>query len=120
MAEELLAKLLSEDIATRCTHLAADPYQTWNVFIADGNWRCNECYVYYCANELTGSLSDMEEFTCDICRRYALATIAPLIIRIDIFALRGGACGRCFDTYGDTGEYDTDVGIGGTDRASEG
>lgn len=102
MAQTLLTKLMSADTATRCAHLTPGPYQTWNVFIADGNWRCNECYAYYRANELAGSLSAVEEFTCDICRRYAPATIAPLVIRIDMFVLRGAACGRCFDTYGDT------------------
>jgi hypothetical protein len=97
LANELLDRLLTN--GARCGHLGADPYQTWNTFIAVGDWRCNECFLYFAQN-LPGSLTPMEEHTCDLCRRFAPTTLSPLVMRIDFFVMRGAACSRCFDTYG--------------------
>ncbi len=97
LARALLDRLLSN--GARCDHLAAEPYQTWNTFIAVGDWRCNECYTYF-ERKLPGSLAPMEDYTCDLCRRFAPTSLSPLVFRLDFFVMRGAACSRCFDTYG--------------------
>jgi hypothetical protein len=80
-----------------CSHLIADPYQTWNVLIAEGGWRCDQCWAYLSSDVTDGyRLDPIEDFTCDLCRRYAPKSLTALVLRVDMFVMRGGACGSCF------------------------
>ncbi len=83
-----------------CGHLIADPYQTWNVLIAEGGWRCDQCWAYLSEAVKSGvRLDPVEDFTCDLCRRYTPKTIGPMVLRVDTFVMRGGVCSSCSERY---------------------
>ena len=83
-----------------CDHLVVDPFQTWNVLIADGRWRCDQCNAYFHQSVQEGfNLGELEEFTCDVCRRYTPMTLGPMVLRVGIFVMTGGVCGRCAARY---------------------
>ncbi|GLY27420.1 hypothetical protein [Kineosporia sp. NBRC 101731] len=94
--EQRIAELLSPPVPV-CEHLESDPDQVWSTFIAHADWKCDACWEQERQEVLrTGTKFDaIEEFTCDLCRRYAPKSIAKLVIRHGIFLLRGGACARC-------------------------
>ena len=99
MAETILDRLMPSDKV--CSHLMSNPAQVWNTFIADGNWKCDQCWAYQVDRiRKTGPVLDsVEEFTCDLCRRYSPTSIEPLLIRNGPFVMNGGTCRRCRELY---------------------
>lgn len=96
----LLERLIGDTPST-CSHLRIEPLQTWYTLIADGAWKCAECWAYFGRDIQEGfTLGFVEEQTCDLCRRYSPSGLNPLVIRIDIHVMTGGACRRCFSKYG--------------------
>jgi hypothetical protein len=95
--------LLDEKIATarsRCGHLDASPVQTWNIFLWNHTWRCDECMFRFAMEHRDRPLlSPLEENTCDYCRRYSPIYLRPTISRISTFVLYGSACRRCARTF---------------------
>jgi hypothetical protein len=109
-SESIATRILDEltppyNVAQPCPHLITDPYQTWNVLIAEKRWRCDQCWAYFEERIREGfRLNPIEEFTCDICRRYASKTLGPMVLRVDTFVVRGGVCGGCADRYQSRGD----------------
>ncbi|MFG3091641.1 hypothetical protein ACGGAI_28870 [Streptomyces antibioticus] len=89
--------LLDAKVAlSRCGHLQSDPAQTWNSYIADSEWRCDQCFAYLQESILKGEagFDEDEERTCDHCRQLSEA-LEPVVIRIDHFFMIGGVCAGC-------------------------
>lgn len=107
VAQAIAEKLLPEHgpVAT-CGHLQADPMQIWNVQIAEGVWRCDECAMRHFERLQREGLwlGPIEEFTCDLCRRYISSELTPVVLRVDNLILRGGICTRCAGQYGADGD----------------
>jgi hypothetical protein len=96
-ANNLLDKRLATAAIKACGHLKANPVQTWNLFLWDDGWRCDECNFRFLGAVHNGAyrLSGLEEQSCDFCRRYAPTTLAPIVMRIDIYVIHGAMCRRC-------------------------
>lgn len=104
-AVDVLSQLDPNDENVRvCDHLHAHPMQPWNIFIAKRSWKCDQCWAYAVKDMMDGvrigkNLGPVEEFTCDLCRRYSPNTLVPLLMRIDIFVMHGAVCQRCQVKY---------------------
>ncbi|MGQ4432170.1 hypothetical protein [Streptomyces sp. SAS_260] len=90
----------------RCAHLRAVPLQPMFLLMPTDLWRCRDCVAAYAANPL--QLTDVEENTCDNCRRHFPgqgASFTPFVFRQDLLMLQGSACDECtasFETKGVT------------------
>jgi hypothetical protein len=100
--KDWLVKFLDKKLeeGSPCDHLRVQPAQTWNMSLGDPGWLCEECMLRRHQDLFAGRwrLSAIEDFTCDICRRY-VRDILPLVLRVDIYVMRGGCCQRCYGKY---------------------
>jgi hypothetical protein len=94
----------------RCRHIDARPVQPVFLNVSEGVWRCRRCVGDH-ALELTAalaagwSLGPIEEFTCDMCRRYVGRELVPLTIRQDFWVIDLAICQRCQDFAANNGAH---------------
>lgn len=110
-ANRLLDKRLATSVIKTCGHLKAVQLQTWNLFLWDDTWRCDECNLRFLESLWRGAfrLSLLEEYSCDFCRRYAPTSLTPVVMRIDIFVIQGAMCRRCGPEWGYKGEVEVNT-----------
>lgn len=84
----------------RCAHIARRPMQPWFLTVWEGTWRCRRCAVM--ASRV--HLSQIEEGTCDLCRRYVRPErLTPTVLRSDIWILTLATCPACVRRIQDAG-----------------
>ena len=81
--------------APRCEHLMARPVQPWTMALPWGEWYCNTCAPKFAAANRGKWLGDLEEFTCDRCRRYVSGELQVTIVRQDMWVIVLSMCRRC-------------------------
>src|SRR5262249_36026360 len=95
---ELLDTLCGAD-APRCRHLIDRPVQMWILALPDRTWRCRGCAGSHVDRHRGRWLGDLEEFTCDRCRRYLPSQVlTPTILRQDMWVIVGSLCSACTTT----------------------
>ncbi len=98
MKERFLGHL-DEKLASakgRCPHLTSNPAQTWNIFMWNDRWRCDECHLRFATDcQRQSPLAPIEDLSCDYCRRYSPTYLKPTVSRVGTFLLYGAACRRC-------------------------
>ena len=101
LSYEILDRLMPHNEGRTCPHLRENRMQTWTCLIAEGVWRCEQCWAYHQVNIARGQsgLTTLEEHTCDLCRRYAPNSLSPLVLRINHCVMHGGACNRCMEHH---------------------
>jgi hypothetical protein len=88
----------------RCSHLEARPVQVWMLTLPFPGWRCRPCMTNFAARmraemRLGRSLGQVEEHTCDRCRRYLPSEkLMPAILRQDMWIVVGSLCTTCTAT----------------------
>lgn len=100
--KDLLDQRLSTSPMKVCGHLGSRPAQTWNLFLWNEMWRCDECDLRFSESIRTGafSLNPIEDNSCDFCHRYAPMTLMPSVMRVGIYIMRGAMCRRCAREWG--------------------
>jgi hypothetical protein len=101
-ANRFLDERLSTSPVKACGHLTSKPIQTWNLFLWNDMWRCDECLLRFSESVRHGAfrLTALEDYSCDFCRRYAPKTLSPVVMRVDTFVMHGGICRRCAREWG--------------------
>ena len=97
---DMVESLFDAEATTVCPHLSTHPAQTWHALIAEGTWRCSECWEAFRQGFFAKGpvLTPIEEHTCDVCRRF-VGTMSPLVGRLDHLVLHGGVCRRCMSAF---------------------
>lgn len=92
---DMLDTLCTPDFG-RCTHLEARPIQPALALLPHRGWRCWDCYRTFALRIAGRWLGDIEEHTCDRCRRYVPSEkLLPLIARSALFIVVASLCTRC-------------------------
>lgn len=82
----------------RCAHLQANVAQTWTLCLprTDLGWLCGKCSTTIAPAVRNDWLGDVEEQTCDRCRRYLPnQPLTVAMLRQDIFVIVASLCGAC-------------------------
>jgi hypothetical protein len=88
------------ETARLCRHLIKIPIQPMFLMPFDGIWRCKPCLGGPEVQSQRGTLSPVEEQTCDICHQVERKDpIGMLVVRYDIWTLMLGACTPCFEKH---------------------
>jgi hypothetical protein len=101
-ANKLLDEKLEATAGKACGHLKSRPAQTWNLYLWDDTWRCDECSLRFSESVRSGAfrLDPIEDLSCDYCHRYSPNTLTPTVTRIGIHVMQGAICRRCAREWG--------------------
>ena len=93
--QELFDKRATVD-EPRCAHLMETPFQVWTLTLPFPGWRCGRCVALLQESMRGRSLGEVEENTCDRCRRYLpSAVLSVSVIRVDFWVIVASLCQRC-------------------------
>lgn len=93
--DEFLDRYMTPD-TPRCAHLRARPIQPAYLALPFAAWRCQECMSALAAQRPRPRADEIEEYTCDRCRRYLpTEELTPAVLRQDMWIVAASLCARC-------------------------
>lgn len=99
-------------VAPRCQHLHDRPIQPWLLALPWNVWHCRPCAARHAETHRGRWLGDIEEHTCDRCRRLVSSPMKPAIVRQDFWTIVLTLCRRCYDSALESGAREIPLGGG--------